>query len=659
MGISAFQQNALIILEGSEYLLLRKISDTGWQLEDTKTKRIVERELAYLLREFADGKLTFVSSGRSALCSKAPVAVPPEAKLRRMYVLAALKATTRTALDQAITEVWTETKCPAKPPNHSTVYRWKARYTASGNDVRSLMDDSDKRGNRTSRLPSDVMEICEQSIAAVFMTRERNTLQDTLNDALLKVMRKNEMRPESMALPLPTRRLIKRLIDDVPAFDKHSARYGRQEAVKHFRCVKGQPVTRAPLERAEIDHTHLDLFVVDDARSLPLGRPWVTVCMDTYSRCVQGLHIGFVPPSYLTVAKCLKDAFLPKTWLKDDYPEIRCEWPAYGVMRELVLDNGAEFHSDSLEQMCFSLGIEMHYSPRKKPWFKGKIERFFRTYNKGVAHGAPGTCFSNIFDRGDYDPARHAVVTLSTLKKISRLWVADVYHQKPHRSLGISPAQMWNSNFRPEDISLPDDPNQLDVIMGRVDRRVLSHKGIELDGLFYNSPDLFQLRCKHGSRVEVEIRIDESDIGHIYVLSPNTAEVFKVPALRPDYANGVSRWQHQIFLKYHTRHSDVDKGPDGWLQAKETIARLIEDDFHLKRRRSRKRVGRYLEDCKPAVSRTSSENEIPVTAQLPVDAPQLTYIPTVPASTTPHTAISEHDAVGDLLVTIEARDAHA
>jgi len=68
----------------------------------------------------------------------------------------------------------------------------------------------------------------------------------------------------------------------------------------------------------------------------------------------------------------------------------------------------------------------MHYSPRKKPWFKGKIERFFRTYNKGVAHGAPGTCFSNIFDRGDYDPVRHAVVTLSTLKKISRLWVAKV-----------------------------------------------------------------------------------------------------------------------------------------------------------------------------------------------------------------------------------------
>jgi hypothetical protein len=103
----------------------------------------------------------------------------------------------------------------------------------------------------------------------------------------------------------------------------------------------------------------------------------------------------------------------------------------------------------------------------------------------------------------------------------------------------------------------------------------------------------------------------------------------------------------------------VDKGPNGWLQAKETISRLIEEDFDLKRRRSRKRVGRYLEDCKPAISRTSSENEIPVTTLLHVDAPQPPYMPVLPASTTPNAAISGRDAVDDLLVTIEARDAHA
>ncbi|MDR3736464.1 MAG: hypothetical protein P4L10_13130 [Acidobacteriaceae bacterium] len=50
-------------------------------------------------------------------------------------------------------------------------------------------------------------------------------------------------------------------------------------------------------------------------------------------------------------------------------------------MRELVLDNGLEFHSESLEQVCYSPGIEMHYSARREPWFKGKIERFFGSLN--------------------------------------------------------------------------------------------------------------------------------------------------------------------------------------------------------------------------------------------------------------------------------------
>jgi putative transposase len=658
VGTSALHKNAVVHLEGSEYLLLRKISDSCWQLEDTKTKRIVERELTQLLREYATGKLTFVSQ-HGRLCGKAVASISPEARVRRLYVLAALKATTRAALDQAINDVWTKTNSPVTPPSYVTVYRWKARYITSGNDVRSLMDDSSKRGNRTDRFPSEVVEICEQSIATVFMTRERNTLQDALEDAMLKVTRVNETRPKDMALPVPTRRLMRRLIAHIPAFDKHSARYGHQEAVKHFRSVKGQHVSREPLERAEIDHTHLDLFVVDDERSLPLGRPWVTACLDAYTRCILGIHVSFTPPSYLTVAKCLKDAFLPKTWLKDEYPEIRCEWPAYGVMRELLLDNGAEFHSESLEQVCFSLGIEMHYSPRKEPWFKGKIERFFRTYNKGVAHGTPGTCFSNIFDRGDYDPAKHAIVTLSTLKKISRLWVADIYHQKPHRALGISPAHLWNSVVLPEDISLPDDPNQLDVIMGRVDRRVLSHKGIERDGLLYNSPDLHQLRCKHGSRLEVEIRVDESDLGYIYVLAPQTAEAFKVPALRFDYANGISQWQHQIFLKYHARHSDVNKGADGWLQARETISRLIEKDLDLKRHRSRKRIGRYLEDCEPANHGTVAHSPIVLAPQ--VHAPEPSAVAALPASTDDSEIRDTADAneVEDLPVTIEERTIRA
>jgi putative transposase len=413
-------------------------------------------------------------------------------------------------------------------------------------------------------------------------------------------MKENELRPGSDQLPMPTRRLITRLIADIPEFEKYSARYGHDAALKKFRSVKGHRVISAPLERAEIDHTHLDLFVVDDKTSLPLGRPYVTACIDSYTRCILGIYVGFNPPSYQSVAACLKDCFLPKINLREEYPGIVNEWAAHGVMRQLVVDGGQEFYSKSLEQVCLSLGIEWCAAPRREPWFKGKIERFFGTFNRGIAHGIPGTTFSNIFEKDDYDPSKHAVVTFSTLKWIVRKWIADVYHQEIHRSLQTTPARMWASSIRPEDIRLPDESTQLDAIMGRIYRRVLTHKGIEFEGLFYSSPELNDLRIQGGANLEVEIRVDESDIGLIYVVWPKTNSTYRVPARNMKYANGISLWQHTIFRKWQRERDPLNQNPYGWLKAQEEIQRRIEEDLHLKRRRTRMRVARYREASEKA-----------------------------------------------------------
>lgn len=87
-------------------------------------------------------------------------------------------------------------------------------------------------------------------------------------DALSRVRAENKLRPASDALkPLPTRKLIRRLIRELPAYSECSARDGSDAARKKFRSVKGHIVTRNPFERAEIDHTILDIFVVDDAKN--------------------------------------------------------------------------------------------------------------------------------------------------------------------------------------------------------------------------------------------------------------------------------------------------------------------------------------------------------------------------------------------------------
>jgi putative transposase len=599
MATACLEQGAIVLIEGIEHRLSRKIDDC-WQLEQSKTGRIAEYEQQDLLRMVAERKLTFRGSVPVSRCGPANCDLSSGdlelAKLRRSYVLAVLNIpNSRNRLEGAIHDAWKRVRAPQRPPGWITVYRWKCRFLRANGDVRALVDDTRSKGNQQSRYPASVIEFCEQSISIKYLNRSRNSIQQTLEDALYRVKKENQLRPACDALPLPTRRLVTRMIANIPAFDKHSARYGHDSAVKEFRGVTGHTVAQAPLERAEIDHTLLDLMVVDDQTGLPLGRPSVTACIDCYTRCILGIYIGFNPPSYQSVAACLKDCFLPKVNLKRAYPGIVNEWPAYGVMHNLVVDGGLEFYSASLEQVCLSLNINWIAAPRRTAWFKGKIERFLGTMNRAVAHGVPGTTFSNIFEKGDYNPAKHAVITLSTLRKVIRMWIADVYHQQVHRSLQTTPSKMWASSIRPEDIRLPDETTQLDVVMGRVESRSLTHKGIEFEGLFYNSPELTELRRKEGANLKVEIRVSESDIGSIHVLSPKTSKAYLVPALDPDYAGGISLWQHKVIKNYQRQHSDTDHGVGGWLQAKNEISHLIDESLTLKRTRTHKRIARYRE----------------------------------------------------------------
>jgi putative transposase len=473
MGTSSLEQNADVHIDGKEHRLHRKISDTCWQLEESKTGLLVVKEHNELLRMITRQNLTFPGTVPASKCGVHNPQAGETAKLRQAYARAVLDVpSSRKQLELAINDLWEKVKVPDKAPGYSTVLRWKKRLLQSSGDARALLDSTSGKGNRTSRYPSLVIDSCQQAISARYLTRERNSIQETLDDAMLRIVKENELRLKGDELKMPTRRLIRRLIANISEHEKYAARYGQDAARKKFRFVKGHRVISAPLERAEIDHTHLDLFVVDDKSSLPLGRPYVTACIDTYTRCILGIYVGFNPPSYQSVADCLKNCFLPKVNLKEEFPGIVNEWPAYGVMRQLVVDGGQEFYSASLEQVCLSLGIEWCAAPRREPWFKGEIERYFGTMNRAVAHGVPGTTFSNIFEKDDYDPAKHAVITISALKWMIGKWIADVYHQKPHRSLQTTPSNMWTSSIKPEDIRLPDETTHLDAIMGRVHRRV-------------------------------------------------------------------------------------------------------------------------------------------------------------------------------------------
>lgn len=612
MGIAYFQKGAVIQIREIQHLLRREVDKELWQTEETASGRLHQFTTQELLALYEKGELIFFDDSKSASAKSKQKGTqgtvvrqePSEplwaaAKMRRVYVKAVQDLpVTRQLFERAILTLWEQCRQPKIPPHWVTVLRWRNRFISQGSDTHSLVEQHQDKGNRTHRYPELVLQLIEEMVENIYMTRERNSVTKVLEFSIDAVDKENRQRPESMRLPLPTRRLVQGMINLIPAFDKHAARYGRTAAIRKFRAVLNHVVTEKRLEMAEIDHTKLDLFVLSDDGAFPLGRPWVTVCIDNHTRCILGIYIGFEPPSYLSVARCLKHAFMPKTTLRQNYPSIRHEWEAFGVMGRLVVDNGLEFHGKSLEQACLSFDVEIIYTPRKSPWFKGKIERFMRTLNEGVSYGTPGTTFSNIFEKDDYDPVKHAVVRLSALREIVHKWVADYYHQKPHSSLDqVTPAAFWASSAAIASIPLPDDPGTIDVMLGKPDTVSLTHKGIRCNRLDYNSAEMVDWRRQYGDKLKVEIRIDESNLGHIHVKHPEASCYVKVPALNRQYAEGISLWQHNVFRNFAIRHLGKDD-PTSWARASVEISEIIQRETLGKKRRSNSKLGRFQEASK-------------------------------------------------------------
>ena len=63
----------------------------------------------------------------------------------------------------------------------------------------------------------------------------------------------------------------------------------------------------------QCDRTRVDLLLVDQHGEI-LGRPWLTTVIDSYSRCLMSINLGFDAPSSEVVALALRHAILLKQY---------------------------------------------------------------------------------------------------------------------------------------------------------------------------------------------------------------------------------------------------------------------------------------------------------------------------------------------------------
>lgn len=500
-------------------------------------------------------------------------------------------------------------KVRLKPkPSVSSLIRWVNRYIKSGEDARAFIPATKARGNRerkfsgprssneetnnvdgiarkqrkvqVKRQAERVGEIVNEAIDEVYMSEQRFSVQDVYDRVIVKIADENEMRVTDDQLPVPHRSSIYDVVNKLDDYDVLEARYGVKIAEEKYKAFSRGMRPSMPLERVEADHTKIDMFVIDPIMMLPIGRPILTWLVCVYTKMILGFYISFNPYGSLAIMECLKHAIRPKTYVRGKYPSIRRAWNTYGVMNKLVLDNAPEFWGRHLEDACRQFGINIQYGQKGCAWYRPTIERSFRTYNTGLIHRQPGTTFSNVFDRADYDPRKNALITLDTLDEITHKFIIDYLQFRPHRGINDIPALRWEKGIQQWPPSLPAKAADLDIVLGYIEHRKIHHYGIEIDSIFYNDEDLSALRSQCNSNSKFAIKLNPNDLSVIYVYDKKHDRYLPVPATDQDYTKGLTRYQHQVIRRYVRERLKRNVDTVALCRAKLEIQEIVERNWN-------------------------------------------------------------------------------
>ena len=305
-------------------------------------------------------------------------------------------------------------------------------------------------------------------------------------------------------------------------------------------AVSGRtPEARHPLDVVQMDHTKVDLILVDPVERAPIGRPWVTLAIDVHSRCIAGFHLSLEAPCATSVGLCLTDVASPKAGRLAAL-EVEADWPVAGVPSRLGVDNAREFHSAAFERGCAEHGIAIDWRPPGRPHYGGIVERVIGTLME-LVHGLPGTTFSNVGQRGSYDSDRAACLTLGELERWLAVAIAKVYHLRPHEGLeGETPLACWRRGVEAmvaegRSLALPSERRRFLIDFLPVHHRTLRRDGIVLDHVAYFSDALRPLIQSGVGKVgkdasrRVLVRRDPGDLSRVFVHDPHDGGYLEVP----------------------------------------------------------------------------------------------------------------------------------
>ncbi|MFV0543022.1 MAG: Mu transposase C-terminal domain-containing protein [Marinicella pacifica] len=445
----------------------------------------------------------------------------------------------------------------------NTIYNWLKKYERSGL-LTSLLPKRRSDAGKTA-FSKEVEKIIGEVIEREFMDKRRKSVAKVCDEVRRECFNRG--------FKAPHRNTIRNRIKLLNNKQVMKARHSSQEAAHYYRTINGEfPHADAPLRVIQIDHTKLDIILVDDVHRINIGRPFITLACCVHSRVVFGVWVGFENPSALSVGLTISQGILAK----DKYLEkvgVDGKWPIWGIPTCIHADNAKEFRGEMLKMACQQHNVRIEWRPVGKPQYGAHIERLLGTFSQEI-HTLPGTTSSSVAKKGSYNAEKEASLTLGEFEEWLVNYIVNVYHQREHSSLGMSPLQKLAEGIHGNEQvpgvgtlakikSEHEEQFKLDF-MPHVERTVQNY-GIVWNKIYYyhdvlrpwnNAED--EKQNKH--KKKFIIKYDPRDISSIYFYDPSLNEYFLIP-YRDISKPMMSIWELREVKKHlkDQNHHEIDE----------------------------------------------------------------------------------------------------
>lgn len=433
-----------------------------------------------------------------------------------------------------------------------TVYR-KLNLIRKIGKVSALSKETPTGGKGKSRLQKE-SEFVVQSVIKTFYFNKENknvTKLDTYEEI------KNKL--EAADLPVPSPKTIYNRINDAIRKRNNQTKPFDPETYDESPVAGRISGDNYPLAIVQIDHTKVDINIVDEIYRQVAGRPWITVLIDVFSRMIIGFYLSLDPPGDMSVGEAISTAIRRKESLLAKY-NITTPYPCWGLMDMIHADNAGEFHGDMIKRACKEYGIDIEWRPVQQPRYGAHIERLLGHLLKKI-HRLNGTTFSNIVEKGDYDSEKYAQMTLADLEEWIVLFITGQYHQKFHKALKTAPIRQYEKGILgtkdipgrgyPKTIQ-DEDRLRLDFMPHEL--RTIQEYGVIIDYIWYYGGVLN--RYKYATepdnprrKLKFIFKRDPRNISVIYFYDPELKEYFRVPYRNTSFPP-ISIWEHRKILAH-------------------------------------------------------------------------------------------------------------